>query len=224
MLTLVVACAASSCGSSSSGAPVPTPQASAGGPTISTSVFVATDLTDPQSVSTTDASPPTSVPNAPSTTTTSLAVEQRPDSIPPNTAPVVETVPATYAPLIGELPILALAAGLGVEGDSEQLDGEHGPGYCVGRLEPHGLCVNVPLWGLWQYWDSDAQNAQGATDEEAAAVALDLFARLGVDAGEVESVQRPLPQVSLSGGASVMVAQDGRIASVHASTTLMPPG
>ena len=166
------------------------------------------------------------MPNAPSTTTTSLAVEQRPDSIPPNTAPVVETVPATYAPLIGELPVLALAAVLGVEGDAEQLDGEHGPGYCVGRLEPRGLCVNVPLWGLWQYWDSDAQNAQGATDEEAAAVALDLFARLGVDAGEVESVQRngPLPQASLSGGASVMVAHDGRIASVHASTTLMPPG
>ena len=225
-LPLLVACAASSCGSSSSGAPVDTPQASADGTSTSTPVSVPTALTDPQSVGTTGPTPPASVPDDPSTTTTSLAIEQRPDSIPPTTAPVLETVPATYAPLIGELPVLALAAALGVEGEVEQLDGEHGPGYCVGPLEPRGFCVNVPLWGLWQYWDLDAQNGQGATDEEAAAVALDLFARLGVDAGEVESVERsgPLPKVALSGGASVIVAQDGRIAMVYSSTTLMPPG
>jgi hypothetical protein len=189
-------------------------------------VSVLTAVTEPQSVSTTSASPPTSVPNDPSTTTTSLAIEQRADSIPSTTAPAVETVPATYAPLIGTSPVLALQEVLGVEGDVEQLEGEHGPGYCVGRLEPRGFCVNVPLWGLWQYWDSDAQNAPGASDEEAAAVALDLFARLGVDAGEVLSVEPngPLPQVGLSGGASVMVAQGGRIAMVYASTMLMPPG
>ncbi|HEX6656920.1 MAG TPA: hypothetical protein VF065_02490 [Ilumatobacter sp.] len=185
-----------------------------------------TASTDPPSVSTTGPTPPTSLSDHPSTTTTSPAIEQRPDSIPPTTASVLETVPATYAPLIGEAPVLALAAALGVEGDIEQLDGELGPGYCVGRLEPRGVCVNVPLWGLWQYWDLDAQSGQGATDEVAAAAALDLFARLGVDAGEVESVEPsgPLPKVGLSGGASVMVAQDGRIAMVYSSTTLMRPG
>src|SRR5687767_8190798 len=163
-LPLLVACAASSCGSSSSGAPVDTPRASAGGTSISTPVTVPTASTDPQSVSTAGPTPPTSVPDDPSTTTTSLAIEQRPDSIPPTTAPVLDTVPATYAPLIGEFPVLALAAALGLEGDVEQLDGEHGPGYCVGRLEPRGFCVNVPLWGLWQYWDLDAQNLLRATD------------------------------------------------------------
>jgi len=154
-------------------------------------------------------------------------VDERVESIPPpTTAPARDPVPTTVPPLVGEPPVAALAAALGVEGDIEQLDGEHGPGYCIGRLEPRGLCVNVPLWGLWQYWDLDAQNAQGASDEQAASVALDLFDRLGVDAGRVTSVERdgPLPTVGLSGGASVIVAIDGRIAMAYADTALVPSG
>ena len=134
-----------------------------------------------------------------------------------------EPPPATLAPLISELPVAALAAALGVEGDVEQLDGEHGPGYCVGRLEPRGLCVNVPLWGLWQYWDLDAQNSEGASDDQAITVALELFDRLGVDAGEVTSVEHNgPPNVELSRGASVIVSNDGRIAMVYADTALLP--
>jgi hypothetical protein len=115
---------------------------------------------------------------------------------------------------------------LGVDGDLEQLDGEHGPGYCIGRLEPRGLCVNVPLWGLWQYWNLEAQNAQGATDDVAVDVAVDLFARLGVDPGTAISVEPngPLPQVELSSGAMVTVAEDARIAMVIAPTALVPSG
>jgi hypothetical protein len=157
-----------------------------------------------------------------------LFVDEEPvESIPPpTTAAAVELPPATIAPLISEIPVTALANALGVEGDIEQREGEHGPGYCIGRLEPRGLCVNVPLWGFWQYWDLDAQNGLGASDEQAIEVALDLFERMGVDAGDVNSVEPngPLPQVDLSGGAGVMVAQDGRIAMVIASTMLMPAG
>ena len=135
----------------------------------------------------------------------------------------VEPPPATLAPLISELPVAALAAALGVEGDVEQLDGEHGPGYCVGRLEPRGLCVNVPLWGLWQYWDLDAQNSEGASDDQAITVAVELFDRLGVDAGEVTSVEHNgPPNVELSRGASVIVSNEGRIAMVYADTALLP--
>ena len=47
---------------------------------------------------------------------------------PPTTAVAAEPPPATLAPLISELPVAALAAALGVQGDVEQLDGEHGPG------------------------------------------------------------------------------------------------
>jgi hypothetical protein len=127
-------------------------------------------------------------------------------------------------PVISDASVQALAAVLGVEGDLEQRDGEHGVGQCVGRLEPMGVCVNVPLWGLWQYWDLSAQDGPGASDDVARSIALDLFARLGVDPGAVTSIEPngPLPQVKFSSGALVMVAADGRIAMVIAGTGLVP--
>ena len=83
--------------------------------------------------------------------------------------------------------------------------------------------MNVPLWGLWQYWDLDAQNSEGASDDQAITVALELFDRLGVDAGEVTSVEHNgPPNVELSRGASVIVSNDGRIAMVYANTALLP--
>jgi hypothetical protein len=87
-----------------------------------------------------------------------------------------------------------------------------------------GVCVNVPLWGLWQYWDLSAQDGPGASDDVARSIALDLFARLGVDPGAVTSIEPngPLPQVKFSSGALVTVAADGRIAMVIAGTGLVP--
>jgi hypothetical protein len=119
-----------------------------------------------------------------------------------------------------------LAAVLGVEGELEQRDGEFGRGQCIGRLEPRGVCVNVPLWGGWQYWDLSAQDGLGASDDQARMIAVDLFAQLGVDPGEVTSIEPngPLPQVKFSTGALVMVAADGRIAMVIAGTSLLPIG
>jgi len=84
--------------------------------------------------------------------------------------------------------------------------------------------VNVPIPGSWQYWDLDAQSSQGASDEEAGEAALDVFVRIGVDPGVVSSVEPngPLPQVALSNGALVMVAEGGRIAWIIASINQMP--
>ena len=141
---------------------------------------------------------------------------------------VVTSTPATTPPPpeIGDASVQALASVLGVEGQIEQRDGEHGSGQCVGRLEPRGLCVNVPLWGVWQYWDLAAQDGPGASDDQAREAAVDLFARLGVDPGTVISIEPngPLPQVTFSSGTLVMVAGDGRIASVITGTNLLPAG
>ncbi len=141
---------------------------------------------------------------------------------------MVSSPPVTMvaAPVISDASVRALAAVLGVEGELEQRDGEYGAGQCVGRLERRALCVNVPLWGLWQYSDLDAQDTPGASDDAARNVAVDLFTRLGVDPGSVISVEPngPLPQVTFSSGAVVMVAADDRIGSVIAATSLLPPG
>jgi hypothetical protein len=154
------------------------------------------------------------------------------DSIPPPTTAIANdmmtslpiTTPAP--PVISDASVQALAAVLGVEGELEQREGEHGSGQCIGRLEPRGLCVNVPLWGVWQYWDLAAQDSSAASDDQARDVAVDLFARLGVDPGAVISIEPngPLPQVTFSSGTLVMVAEDGRIASVITGTSLLPAG
>jgi hypothetical protein len=140
---------------------------------------------------------------------------------------VTTTPPSTPAPLaITDASVHALAAVLGVDGELEHRDAEHGQGQCIGRLEPRGLCVNVPLWEVWQYWNLDAQGGPGASDDPARTIAGDLFAQLGVDPGLVTSVKPngPLPQVEFSSGALVMVAEDGRIAMVIAPTSLLPAG
>ena len=127
-------------------------------------------------------------------------------------------------PEVSDAAVLALAAVLGVEGDVEHMEAN---GSCIGRLEPHGLCVNVPLPSTWQYWDSEADSLPGASDEEAGNAALDVFARIGVGpAARVISIEPngPQPQVSLSNGALVRVAEGGRIASIIASVDQIPSG
>lgn len=139
---------------------------------------------------------------------------------------VISPATTTTPPVIDVASVQALASVLGVEGQLEQRDGEHGSGQCIGRLEPLGLCVNVPLWGVWQYWDLAAQDSPGASNDQARDVAVDLFARLGVDPGTVISIEPngPLPQVTFSSGTLVMVAKDGLIASVITGTNLLPAG
>ena len=153
------------------------------------------------------------------------------DTAVPTTAIASDVVTSTPAatsppPEIGDASVQALASVLGVEGVIEHRDGEHGSGQCVGRLEPRGLCVNLPLWGVWQYWDLAAQDGPAASDDQAREVAVDLFARLGVDPGLLISIEPngPLPQVTFSSGTLVMVAGDGRIASVITGTNLLPEG
>jgi hypothetical protein len=229
---LLVACIAASCGGSDAGAPVDTPGASVGGTTelSVTSVLTSTTVLSSSTEVGTTANP-VSVATVVSTPEQQV-VSSQPIDAPPTTAVAIDslTTPPGYEvqtpPEVSDASVLALAAVLGVDGEVEHMGGEDGAGQCIGRLEPRGLCVNVPLWGAWQYWDLDAQNSQGASDEQAAQVALDLFVRIGVDPGVVTSVEPngPLPQMELSNGALVMVAQDGRIASVIAGTTQMPPG
>jgi hypothetical protein len=179
----------------------------------------------------------TSIQTAASTTTSQPASTVAPaaseqvefdDAVPPTTAIAADLVtyppdPMATTPVVSDASVQALAAVLGVDGELEQRDGEHGAGQCIGRLEPRGLCVNVPLWGAWQYWDLSAQKGPGASDEQARSIAVGLFAQLGVDPGAVTSIEPngPLPQVKFRSGAFVMIAQDGRIAMVIAGTSLI---
>ena len=119
--------------------------------------------------------------------------------------------------------MLALAAVLVIEGEVEHTEAN---GLCIGRLEPRGLCVNVPLASTWQYWDSAADALPGASDQEAGAAALDVFTRIGVDPGFVQAIEPngPHPQVILSNGAVIRVAEGGRIASIIAGVGQMPRG
>jgi hypothetical protein len=176
------------------------------------------------------AGPPTTL--QPSSSVPPTSVDVMPADAAPSTSTIVNDLvtspPVTMlaTPAASDASVQALAAVLGVEGELEQREGEHGSGQCIGRLEPRGLCVNVPLWGVWQYWDLNAQDGPGASDNQARNVAVDLFARLGVDPGAVTSIEPngPLPQVKFSSGALVMVAQDDRIASVITGTSLLPAG
>jgi len=212
-LPLLVVCVASGCGDSYAGAPVETPASSV-------SLPVESDLTTAPTATV----PVTPVMSGPSTSATMPPAPVATDSTPPHTtAPVLAPPVPTQPPTVSDASVLALAAVLGVTGEIEHTEGN---GSCVGRLEPRGLCVNVPIPGSWQYWDLDAQNGLGASDQEASDAALDVFARLGVDAGVVDSIEPngPLPQVSLSGGPLVMVAEGGRIASIIAGGDQLPPG
>lgn len=228
-LPVLLVCAASGCGSASSGAPIDTPPVSVSTP-VSVSAPVAAsvqlaDTTSPTPVTALDVSPSTSAQFDPVSSTSSppeaLVTVASP---PPTTAPAVsalETLPPP--PEVSDASVLALAAVLGVDGEVEHMEG---CATCIGRLEPRGLCVNGPIPGAWQYWDLDAQNSAGASDEEAGAAALDVFTRIGVGAGVVMSVEPngPLPQVTLSNGALVMVAEGGRIASIIAGIDQLPSG
>ncbi len=86
------------------------------------------------------------------------------------------------------------------------------------------MCINVPTWGGWTYWDLDAQNGPGATDEQAARTAIDFFDRVGADPGDIISIEPngPLPQVRFTSRALVMVGVDQRIAMLIAPTALLP--
>ncbi|MBI5089200.1 MAG: hypothetical protein HZB15_10195, partial [Actinobacteria bacterium] len=57
-------------------------------------------------------------------------------------------------------------------------------------------------------------------------VAIELVARIAVHPGTVVSIERSgsLTQVTFGHGALVLVASDGRIASVIAPTSLVPVG
>jgi hypothetical protein len=163
--------------------------------------------------------------------TSPVMTSPQPETLPPTTAALTDwgTYPpdtAPAGPVISDETVQTLAAVLGIDGELEHRDGEHGVGQCIGRLEPRGLCVNVPLWGVWQYFDLTAQSGPGASDEQARAIAVNLFTHLGVDPGAVISIEPngPLPQVTFSSGALVTVAGDGRIAMVIAGTGLVPPG
>jgi len=215
--------AASGCGDASSGAPIDTAQVLVSAPTAA-SVQVA-DTTSPPSVTALAVSPSTSA-EFDSATSTSSPPEAivTVASVPPTTAPVVSALETIAPPPeVSDASVLALAAVLGVQGEVEHMEGY---ATCIGRLEPRGLCVNGPIPGSWQYWDLDAQNSAGASDEEAGAAALDVFTRIGVGAGVVTSIEPngPLPQVALSNGALVMVAEGGRIAWIIAGVDQMPPG
>ncbi len=175
------------------------------------------------------AAPPTTLQSGSTVAPLTSAAVTSDNLAPPTTADaidIVTSVPAqvVVAPLVSDASVMALAAVLGVEGEFEHRDGEFGGGQCIGRLESRGLCVNVPLWGIWQYWDLSAQGGQRASDDQASLVASDLFVQLGVDPGAVTSIEPngPLPQVEFSSGALVMVAADGRIAMVIAGTSLLP--
>ncbi len=142
------------------------------------------------------------------------------------TKPIGAPPPTTASPPVEERLVRRLADALGVVGTIELLDGEHGQGSCINRLGPAPmLCVDVPLWGLWQYADIEAQMLPSATEDEARAAASGLLERLGLptELGEIGSNGAQIT-VAMRAGGSVVVAEGGRIAQVIAPTSMLPPG
>ena len=102
------------------------------------------------------------------------------------TTPLTTVPETTLPPLLPEASVRALATLLGVDGEIEYFERN---AQCIGRLEPRGLCINGPIWGAWQYWDVDAQSGPAASEEQALAIAANLFAALHGDPGPVTAVK-----------------------------------
>lgn len=148
----------------------------------------------------------------------------RPATPAPTTAPALAVPPTTVAVgPVGIDRVRRLADALGVTGEIEEMPGELGPAHCIGRLTSPGLCVDGPLWGLWQYWDAEAQSLPSATEDEARAAAVALLTRLGLPTvlGAIGSNGAQLT-VAMGAGGSVVVAEGGRIAQVIAPTSMLP--
>lgn len=213
------------CGPGQVGSGTPDPSVGSANGAATTLAISMADITTPPSAAGVDGVETTSIPPVLSTVANSVPTtigaatldEQQPQTLPAVTA-------------ASDASVVALANAMGIEGELEHRDGEHGPAQCIGRLEPRGVCVNVPLWGVWQYWDLVAQDGPAATTEEAERVAVELFAQLGTDPGTIVELPTPvsvvpdgrLASVMFSSGTEVRVAQGGRIAMILAATDLLP--
>ena len=155
---------------------------------------------------------------------TTLADTSLADAVVPTTEPNIPPFQPSTAPEIEDSIVRALAESWSIEGELERKVGEFGQGQCIGRLEQRGICVHVPLWGVWNFWDLDTQSGAGTNDDDAIRAASELFALLGVDPGKIEAITRdgPLPRVVFSTEATVLVAENGVIAAVTAPTSLLP--
>lgn len=146
------------------------------------------------------------------------------DAAVPITEPSIPPFQLSTAPEIEDSIVRALAESWAIEGELDREVGEFGQGQCIGRLEQRGICVHVPLWGVWNFWDLDTQSGAGTNDRDASRAASELFALLGVDPGKIVAITRDgrLPRVVFSSEATVLVAENGVIAAVTAPTSLLP--
>jgi hypothetical protein len=148
----------------------------------------------------------------------------RPEPLPPPTTAATMPPPVTRPPGPVELAVVReLADALDIAGELEVMPGEQGDGACINRLGSPMLCVDVPLWGLWQYADGDAQSRPSATPDEAIAAATALLQRLGlpVELGELGSNGAQVT-IAFRAGGSMVVAEGGRISQIIAPTAMLP--
>lgn len=148
----------------------------------------------------------------------------RPEPLPLPTTAATLPPPVTRPPgPVGLDVVRRLADALGVTGELEVMAGEQGDGTCINRLASPMLCVDVPLWGLWQYADGEAQSLPSATPDEAVAAASTLLERLGLPV-ELAGLGSNGVQITVAfrAGGSVVVAEGGRISQVIAPTAMLP--
>ena len=129
----------------------------------------------------------------------------------PTTAYVVESSPTTAASAPAtEHQLQVLADALSMPGRPDLHDVPGGQMVTVGS---RSLVVNVPLAGLWQYDDLDAQSLPVASANTSEVAARALLARLGIDAGgEVATFKPHGPGTEIDlAGCNMLFADNGQI-------------
>ena len=131
--------------------------------------------------------------------TTTSAIEPS-----PTTPSITPATPATEH----QLQVLADAFSMPGRPDFHDV-----PGGQMVTVESRSLVVNVPLPGLWQYDDLDAQSLAPASTSTSETAARSLLARLGIDTqGEVLTFKPHGPGIEIDlAGCSMLFAENGQI-------------
>ena len=130
------------------------------------------------------------------------------------TSYVVESSPTTLSAVPGALAtehqLQVLADAFSIPGRPDLHDVPGGQMVTDGS---RSLAVNVPLAGVWEYDDLDAQSLPAATADSSESAARALLARLGIDAGGQVATFKPNgpgTEIDLA-GCSMLFAENGQI-------------